>query len=337
MSKAVETLYTSEIINRKYYLIKVDITSNKRFLVNYRKISNIDADLFYFTISQSIGGNIRDLIILRRLRKQKKKCLIHLHGGYYRQLLENDMGSIQKKWNIKAMKEVSGAIVLGKSLRYIYEGLVKNIYIVPNCVDDEFLLDDIDNKPSTEVYHILYLSNFIRTKGYDIVLNMAKIYKNTAIEKKLHFDFAGRFYGDEEEQYFNDFIKDNNLDDIVTYHGVVTGNEKRKLLKYSTFFILPTNYPKEGQPISILEAMGNGMIILTTNHAGIPDIVEDKKNGCVLPWSTNLDLMYMDYINSITDEEIQAIEENNYNIVKDNYLEADYINNLNNLFDKVTV
>jgi len=32
--------------------------------------------------------------------------------------------------------------------------------------------------------------------------------------------------------------------------------------------------PMEGQPISILEAMATGNIILTTNHAGIPDIFE---------------------------------------------------------------
>lgn len=47
-------------------------------------------------------------------------------------------------------------------------------------------------------------------------------------------------------------------------------------------FALPTRYPNEGQPISILEAMGNGMFIITTDHAGIPDIVEDGVNGIVM-------------------------------------------------------
>ena len=32
----------------------------------------------------------------------------------------------------------------------------------------------------------------------------------------------------------------------------------------------------EGQPISILEAMGFGNVIITTKHAGIPDICSDK-------------------------------------------------------------
>ena len=41
---------------------------------------------------------------------------------------------------------------------------------------------------------------------------------------------------------------------------------------------LPTYYPMEGQPISIIEAMGFGNFIVTTNHAGIPDIC-CKKNS----------------------------------------------------------
>ena len=54
------------------------------------------------------------------------------------------------------------------------------------------------------------------------------------------------------------------------------------MLKECYIFALPTRYPNEGQPISILEAMGNGMFIITTDHAGIPDVVDNNINGLVL-------------------------------------------------------
>lgn len=54
------------------------------------------------------------------------------------------------------------------------------------------------------------------------------------------------------------------------------------MLKECYIFTLPTKYPNEGQPISILEAMGNGMFIITTDHAGIPDVVDNNINGLVL-------------------------------------------------------
>lgn len=337
LSKAVDTLYKSDEMNQEFDLKKIDITNNKKFLSNYKAIKNCDADLFYLTISQSVRGNIRDLLILRLLRNQGKKCLIHLHGGYFRKLYENDMKPIQRRWNEAALKKIDGSIVLGNSLKYIFEGLVDDnkIFVVPNCVDDDYLLSDVSMKPNQEPYHILYLSNFIRSKGYDIVLEMAKEYKNHTGNKNLHFDFAGKFYGEDEKQFFETFVRENSLEGVLTYHGIVDGDKKRELLRNSTFFILPTNYPKEGQPISILEAMGNGMIILTTNHAGIQDIVENDKNGYVVPWSRDLISEYLEYINCLDDYAINEIQRRNYELVKGRYLEDSYIDNLRLCFNSV--
>jgi glycosyltransferase involved in cell wall biosynthesis len=294
LSKAVETLYNSNLNSEidphgKFKFEKVDITNNKNFIKNLLKISRSKADLFYFTISQTKGGNLRDLVIFKLLELQHKKCLIHLHGGYYRQLVDNDMAGWQRKANYKAIKK----LVLSKSLKKIFEGMIDDdkIFVVENCVDDQYLLTDqeIEEKLAAlkdkKVLHVLWLSNFIRSKGYPFVLEMAKAEKervDAGGEKRFHFDFAGKFFEDSEKEYFESYIKDNKLEEYVTYHGIVGGEEKRKLLKECYIFALPTRYPNEGQPISILEAMGNGMFIITTDHAGIPDIVEDGVNGIVM-------------------------------------------------------
>lgn len=107
LSKAVETLYNSNLnfeidSQGEFEFEKVDITNNKNFIKNLLKISRSKADLFYFTISQTKGGNLRDLVIFKLLELQHKKCLIHLHGGYYRQLVDNDMAGWQRKANYKA-------------------------------------------------------------------------------------------------------------------------------------------------------------------------------------------------------------------------------------------
>lgn len=108
LSKAVETLYNSNLnfeidSQGEFEFEKVDITNNKNFIKNLLKISRSKADLFYFTISQTKGGNLRDLVIFKLLELQHKKCLIHLHGGYYRQLVDNDMAGWQRKANYKAI------------------------------------------------------------------------------------------------------------------------------------------------------------------------------------------------------------------------------------------
>lgn len=297
LSKAVETLYNSRLNSSqnpdgRFVFEKIDIKNNKYFLINLGKILSSRADLFYFTISQSKGGNLRDLIILRLLELQRKKCVIHLHGGYYRQLVDNDMLAWQKKANYRAIGKLAGAIVLSESLKSIFKGMIdeNRVFVVENCVDSQYLLteQEIEEKlmelNNGKLIHVLWLSNFIRSKGYIYVLEMAKQEKDrveAGADRRFHFHFAGKFFEDNEKDFFSDYLAENKLEEYVTYHGTVGGEEKRNLLKLCHIFALPTRYPKEGQPISILEAMGNGMLIVTTDHAGIPDIVNDGDNGIV--------------------------------------------------------
>lgn len=340
LSKAVETLYNSDL-SREFEFEKVDITNNKAFLRSLDAIRRSKADLFYFTISQTKGGNLRDLIIFKLLELQHKKCLIHLHGGYYRQLVDNDMGGWQRKANYKAISKLSGAIVLGKSLVPIFEGMLpkEKIFTVPNCVDDQYLMSDeefeekLATLPERKVKHVLYLSNFIRTKGYPEVLEIAKMEKQrveSGEERKLHFDFAGKFFEKDEEDFFFRYIKENRLDDYVTYHGIVVGDDKRKLLKDCDIFALLTRYPNEGQPISILEAMGNGMMIVTTDHAGIPDIVEDGLNGVICKKQNSTKDVYKRILNQYIN--ITNYLNENRKLVIGNYIEKIYIKAMKQLF-----
>lgn len=338
LSKAVETLYNSELMS-EFEFEQVDIKDNKRFLKNLIKISKSHANLFYFTISQTKGGNIRDLIILKLLELQHKKCLIHLHGGYYRQLVDNDMSSIQRRANYKAINKLDGAIVLSKSLKKIFEGMIdkEKIFVVENCVDEQYLLTDeeIEEKFNSfvneKVIHVLWLSNFIRSKGYPFVLEMAKVEKERVDAgggKRLHFDFAGKFFENSEKEYFENYIKDNKLEEYITYHGIVGGEEKRKLLKKCYIFALPTRYPNEGQPISILEAMGNGMFIITTDHAGIPDIVEDGINGILIK-DTNKEY---DCLEKTNKKFVNIVIRNNRMICKERFQERKYVLKINDIY-----
>lgn len=341
LSKAVDTLYNSALNNEKnsaseFEFEKINITDNKRFLTNLNLIRKSKANLFYFTISQTIEGNIRDLIILELLRIQHKKCVIHLHGGYYRQLVEQDMCNLQRKINYKLVSQLAGTIVLGESLRSIFQGMISDekIFVIPNCIDDKYLMDEADFEKKInelndyDIKHVLYLSNFIRDKGYLKVLEMAKIEKKVReeagkkIERKFHFDFAGIFFEENEKKAFLNFIVENGLSTYVTYHGVVDGEKKRDLLKRCDIFVLLTQYRNEGQPVSILEAMGNGMVIVTTNHAGIPDIVKNGENGIVV----NKEKIDVESIyRNMKDICFQSIMYNNRRLVLDHYKESHYI------------
>lgn len=340
LSKAVDTLYNSEI-KETYNLNQIDITNNKKFLNTIIKLIKDKSDLYYFTISQSKSGNIRDLILMKIMTMKKRKIVVHLHGGYYRTMLD-ECSSIQKKLNLKLLSRTSASIALGDSLRYIFEGIVKDrdIYVVPNCIDNEFYVsnDEFENKVNNiktkETLQILYLSNFIEEKGYKELLEVARRLKNLK-ECKYKVIFAGKFFEPKDEKYFNNFIEEYNLNDIVEYKGIVKGIEKKKLLEESDIFFLLTRYKNEGQPISIIEGMGNGLCIFTTNYAGIPDLVKNNQNGFIVSYNDydsilfNLELIYKDRNILIN------IANKNREDVEKSFKENHYINNMKNVFNEV--
>ena len=216
------------------------------------------------------------------------------------------------------------------------------IFVVENCVDNQYLLTDqeIEEKlaalENKKVLHVLWLSNFIRSKGYPFVLEMAKAEKervDVGGEKRFHFDFAGKFFEDSEKGYFESYVRENRLEEYVTYHGIVDGEAKRKLLKECYIFALPTRYPNEGQPISILEAMGNGMYVITTNHAGIPDMFINGVTGTVLE-NMNVGLL-LDTLCKMSAEEVMKTERINRKMVSNIYSQKMYISRMRKCFEDV--
>lgn len=338
LSKAVETLYYSEITD-EFELEKIDIKNNKHILRTLWRLAASKADLFYFTISQSKGGNLRDLLILKVLELRKKKCLIHLHGGYYRQLVDNKIAPWQRKANYNVLSKIAGAIVLGPSLRYIFKDMVPEdkIFVVPNCVEETFIPDDdtfesiVHARSKEKLMHVLYLSNFLRDKGYPEVLEMAKIEKQhyeTSGERRMHFDFAGLFFSDSEKQFFDNYISSHQLEPFITYHGSAYGEKKKELLEKCSIFVLLSK--NEGQPISILEAMANGMNVVTTDAGGIPDLVNNQENGLVIPvGEENKAFIAYEYLLNLKDSRMALM---NRNVVLNKYKEDIYFNNMSNVF-----
>lgn len=71
--------------------------------------------------------------------------------------------------------------------------------------------------------------------------------------------------------------------DKVTLLGPLPHEDVLKLLAESQVFILPSVTAKDGDmegiPVALMEAMASGLLVLSTNHSGIPELIEHKKSG----------------------------------------------------------
>lgn len=340
LSKALDTLYNS-YLNEEFDFTKIDITNNKKFLMNLFKIIFSKLDLYYLTISQSKFGNIRDLIIIKLIQLKKRKIIIHLHGGGFRNILDNEFSNYQKKLNYKVLYKVDGGIVLGDSLRYIFNGIIPEdkIYVVKNCVDDEFVISDeefnkkmlaLENKKELK---ILYLSNFIEDKGYKEVLQLVKLIKDKN-DNRFKFIFAGKFFNEKDKEYFFEYIDKNNLKSMIDFRGVVSGTAKLDLLKENNIFILLTRYKNEGQPISIIEAAVNGLKVISTNHAGIRDILSHNQMLMLDKNEIDIEMIYYELIKNINNKEIKKLKLNRNKILAD-FSQKKYLEDLKLILEKI--
>ena len=236
------------------------------------------ADAIYFTVSESLAGNAKDLVIYALCRSRLNRMVIHLHGGAGMRRIMH--GGIQRWLNTLFLRQLGAAIVLGESQREIYRGAVpdERIHVVPNFAEDTMFttVDRIEAKyDRSNPFRILFLSNLLPGKGHDELLD-AFIGLDENLKASTRLDFAGAFESARQQEAF---LARVSADDRIQYHGPVAGARKRDLFHNAHLFCLPTYYPYEGQPISLLEAYASGCAVVTTGHSGIPDVFRDGVNG----------------------------------------------------------
>lgn len=71
------------------------------------------------------------------------------------------------------------------------------------------------------------------------------------------------------------------LQDRVQVTGWIGSDEVRQLIKQATVVVQPSL--AEGLPVVVMEAMAQGRPVISTYIAGIPELVEDGKNGWLVP------------------------------------------------------
>jgi glycosyltransferase involved in cell wall biosynthesis len=237
------------------------------------------ADVIYFTISESVAGNLKDLLIYAACAGRLSRMAIHLHGGAGMRVLMHDK-PLLAAINRFFLRRLGAIVLLGERHLDILRDLPnrQHVHLVPNFAQDTLFLapEAIEAKfRHTAPLRLLYLSNLIPGKGY---LELLAAYESLSPEQRseLRMDFAGAFENPQDEADFRGRIA--NLPG-VSYHGVVGGANKARLLADAHVFCLPTYYPYEGQPISILEAYASGCSVITTDHSGIFDVFEPGQNG----------------------------------------------------------
>lgn len=274
-----------EIVNLSKSSLKNGVNSLNRFSEIFNILKNVrkkrkNNDIIYLSLAESFAGNMRDLLIYFICRKYLNKTYIQMLGGAgMKEILTGT--SWQRNLNATFMKKIAGVIIEGPinydSFRTVFSH--NKIHIVPNFAEDFLFVsnEEIEKKFShVEPIEVLYLSNLIPGKGYNELAD-AYLLLNNEEQNMINLSFVGGFENAESE---GEFMKKIATNKHIKYLGkFIDGKSKRELYLKSHVFCLPTYYPFEGQPISILEGYATGCAVVTSNHSGIPFIFKDELNG----------------------------------------------------------
>jgi len=251
----------------------------------------------YLSAAQNWVGFLRDSIFILLATIGRQRIVIHVHGGNY----DGFYASLSpwQQYIVRAfLKPVDTILILGKSLRGMFDfepALRDKTRIVFNGLpyDIEDLSVEPKHLPSGERPKLLFLSNLIVSKGYLQVLEALHILVHD-LETDAECHFCGSFVlasdicpyatPEEAEADFLQRIEKLGLDEHAFWHGPVDGNRKLRFLQKSHFFLLPTRYVYEGQPISIIEALAFGLVVITTPYRTIPEMVEEGTVAELIPF-----------------------------------------------------
>jgi glycosyltransferase involved in cell wall biosynthesis len=237
-------------------------------------------DLVYMAISQSTLGFLRDSVFLLPAMMTGRKIVVHLHGGNFRVWYE--ARGMVMRWAIgKVLSRVSRVIVLGEAFRSLFSGLVAQgrIVVVPNGVKYPPVVPSV--KPGQERFRIMYLGTLTSLKGLFVLMNAIPPVKEKHPE--VEFVFAGPWFDVYDRQAAAAFIEAHHLGDHVIFTGpVTTAEQKHTILASAHVFVFP-GVQQEGQPLTVLEAMSEGLPVIATDRGCLRETIIEGETGFLIP------------------------------------------------------
>lgn len=140
----------------------------------------------------------------------------------------------------------------------------------------------ISPAPMESTMKFLSIGRLTEKKGMDVTIEVMEALKASGVDVSLEIIGEGELRQQLESQ-----IKQANLSNEVTLLGWQSQVEINKAIEKADIMMqlskTAANGDKEGIPVVLMEAMGRGKLIISTEHSGIPELITNDKNGWLVP------------------------------------------------------
>lgn len=215
------------------------------------------------TTTSGAFGTLRDYVLAKYCKTKGLKTIMHCRYGCIPEdyTKRNVMGWFLRK----TMKSYDQVWVLDSRSEKVLKSdpeLKNKVHLTPNSIQ---VPDSCNFKPKT-YKNVAFVGNLIPTKGlYELVEAVVRSSDDTIL------NIVGP--GDESVVQRIKEIASNKLDRNVKILGRLSNEEAVDFMKKMDIVALPTYYRSEAFPISIIEAMSLGKLVISTPRAAIKDML----------------------------------------------------------------
>lgn len=160
---------------------------------------------------------------------------------------------------------------------YMYEGLKKKgieVTFIPNFIE----IGDYTFKPSATLSpRLFWLRSFHAIYNPSLAIDVVEILKKKYPDIRLTMAGPDK---DGSLQRCRALVKSKMLEQVVTFSGRLTKPQIREIAPDHSIFINTTTI--DNHPVSVIEAMALGLVIVTTNVGGVPYLVRHNEDGLLV-------------------------------------------------------
>lgn len=164
------------------------------------------------------------------------------------------------------------------------EEVLSKIYVVHCGVDlDRFAPIRVRRTKRTShgTFTILTVAHLGEKKGHIYLLQALSLLKGRG--QILHWIVVG---DGPQRSLLEEEVRARDLTGQVTFAGEVASDQVLQLLECADVFVLPCvragNGDMDGIPVALMEAMAAGVPVISTTISGIPELVDNGKNGLLV-------------------------------------------------------
>ncbi|WP_285769499.1 glycosyltransferase family 4 protein [Peribacillus sp. SI8-4] len=240
----------------------------KVFFRTLKRLSQLihkeSVDIVHIHVAQK-GSFFRKALLSRYAQKKGVKVILHIHGSQF-DVFYKDAPSLLKRIIRGSLQHADAIVVLSEE----WQEFFKELTDTPITVIENAVMIPAENRYNAHAKNIVTFGRLGERKGSYDILDVAKM----VFKSNPEINFI--LYGDGEIKEVSQLIKKRNLSN-VTIGGWIGAEEKLDIYPETGLHLLPSYH--EGLPMAILETMAYGIPNISTDVGGIPQVIQNEKNG----------------------------------------------------------